>query len=33
MKNINQKTGEEDAKSIDEDHQAPKKEKSRGKKK
>jgi polyribonucleotide nucleotidyltransferase len=33
MKNINQKTGKEDAKSIDEDHQAPKKEKSRGKKK
>ena len=33
MKNINQKTGKEDSKSIDEDHQAPKKEKSRGKKK
>jgi polyribonucleotide nucleotidyltransferase len=33
MKNINQKTGKEDAKSIDEDHQAPKKEKSRGNKK
>ena len=33
MKNINQKTGKEDAKSIDEDHQAPRKEKSRGNKK
>jgi polyribonucleotide nucleotidyltransferase len=33
MKNINQKTGKEDTKSIDEDHQAPEKEKSRGKKK
>ena len=33
MKNINQKTGKEDTKSIDEDYQAPEKEKSRCKKK